>query len=71
MVSNEEWHTLTDVPREMWLSSYSGVGPLLCELEPSHGRMMAFMQTPDHRALALCANCHKRVLEARVKAAKA
>lgn len=70
-VTRDEWPELTDVPRAMWTSRAGGGGPLLCEVEPSHGEMAAFMRTPDGRAIALCQTCreHVQVIQAKTKAA--
>ena len=67
-VEGSEWAELTDVPRELWSQRAGGGGPLLCDVEPSHGTMAAFMQTPDHRAIALCRVCRDHIRRVQQKA---
>lgn len=56
----EDYPTLTEVPRENWTTI---MGPTIgfCDLEPSHGRAVMFLQTPDKRAIALCDDCYRKV----------
>jgi hypothetical protein len=61
-VKREEWKTLTAVPPQMWglfdpkTQSYSQNTLGLCDgCRKNNGHY--FLQTPDHRAMALCGTC--------------
>ena len=64
-VTPDEWGSLTPVPRESYKSfpqtDSSGPG-IRCDVEPSHGMGIAYMQTPDHRGIILCGGCMEQVL---------
>ena len=62
-VKREEWTTLTEVPPQMWgvfdprSQSYQKNTLGLCDGNREHGMAHYFLQTPDHRAMALCGKC--------------
>jgi hypothetical protein len=63
-VTREEWATLTEVPRALYKSHPMTGGEechFRCDVEPSHGSAVVLMQTPDHRAIALCHDCLNQV----------
>lgn len=69
-VTPEEYHTLQQVPPANY--TFYGRNPSFrCDVQPAHGSAVTFMQTPDHRAIALCAACEREVKQAKAKAAKA
>lgn len=68
-VTQEEWPTLQEVPRQNYKSfpeTDSSYCYFRCDVEPVHGMAVVLMQTKDHRAIALCEKCLVAV-----KAAKA
>lgn len=63
-VTREEWYGLVEVPSRMYKPyPMTNTGPCVfrCDVEPSHGLAAVLMQTPDHRAIALCGKCRLEV----------
>ena len=65
----EEYASLTMVPRNNWNRYGSWESPIHapCDIHPDRN-MTQFMQTEDHRAIALCHECYQRVLKAKRRA---
>lgn len=60
-VLKSEWYSLVDVPQIMYNTELCGNNLGGCDNCGSPGKSCYFMQTPDHRAIALCFGCRQKV----------
>ena len=58
-VTPEEYPDLIPVPRENWIGA---ARTMRCDVQPAHGYVVAFLQTCDHRSIALCEGCYQHVI---------
>ena len=61
-VTPEEYSTLQVVP---YYNYSNAIRSARCDVSPGHALARTMMQTPDHRAIALCDACYRKVLAAK------